>query len=177
MASAPASTLEQLDRAHLIHPITEFRVHEEKGPRVIVGGKGIRLETADGKTVIDGFSGLFNINVGHGRTEIADAVAEQMRRMPYYPSFWDFSNEPAIRLGERLAGLFPADRELDHFLFTTGGSDANETNFRTARLYHAVRGDHERKGTQADCQQRHGRATRDPRDRGGHRVEAGISSV
>ena len=68
-----------------------------------------------------------------------------MRRMAYYPSFWDFSNEPAIRLGERLAELFPADRELDHFLFTTGGSDANETNFRIARLYHAVRGDHERK--------------------------------
>ena len=145
MATASVSKLEQLDRAHLIHPITELRVHEVKGPRVIVGGKGIRLETADGGTVIDGFSGLFNINVGHGRTEIADAVAEQMRRMPYYPSFWDFSNEPAILLGERLAGLFPADRELDHFLFTTGGSDANETNFRIARLYHAVRGDHERK--------------------------------
>jgi len=145
MATAPVSRLEQLDRDHLIHPITELRIHEVKGPRVIVGGKGIRLETADGRSIIDGFSGLFNINVGHGRTEIADAVAEQMRKMPYYPSFWDFSNEPAIRLGERLAGLFPADRELDHFLFTTGGSDANETNFRTARLYHAVRGDHERK--------------------------------
>jgi adenosylmethionine-8-amino-7-oxononanoate aminotransferase len=145
MATAPASRLEQLDRDHLIHPITELRIHEVKGPRVIVGGKGIRLETADGSTVIDGFSGLFNINVGHGRTEIAEAVAEQMRRMAYYPSFWDFSNEPAILLGERLAGLFPADRELDHFLFTTGGSDANETNFRTARLYHSVRGDHERK--------------------------------
>jgi adenosylmethionine-8-amino-7-oxononanoate aminotransferase len=137
--------LEQLDRAHLIHPITELRVHEAKGPRVIVGGKGIRLDTADGSSVIDGFSGLFNINVGHGRTEIADAVASQMRKMPYYPSFWNFSNEPAIRLGERLAALFPADRELDHFLFTTGGSDANETNFRIARLYHAVRGDHQRK--------------------------------
>jgi adenosylmethionine-8-amino-7-oxononanoate aminotransferase len=94
--------------------------------------------------VIDGFSGLFNINVGHGRTEIADAVADQMRRMPYYPSFWDFSNVPAIRLAERLAGLFPADRELDHFLFTTGGSDANETNFWIARQYQAVRGQPER---------------------------------
>ena len=75
MATASVSKLEQLDRAHLIHPITELRVHEVKGPRVIVGGKGIRLDTADGGTVIDGFSGLFNINVGHGRTEIAEAVA------------------------------------------------------------------------------------------------------
>ena len=86
MATVPQPTLEQLDRAHLIHPITEFRVHEMKGPRVIVGGKGIRLETARWSArVIDGFSGLFNINVGHGRTEIADAVAEQMRRLRLLP--------------------------------------------------------------------------------------------
>ena len=144
MSTSSQTTLEDLDRAHLIHPITEFRVHEAKGPQVVVGGKGIRLDLADGRTVIDGFSGLFNINVGHGRTEIGEAVAEQMRRMAYYPSFWDFSNEPAIRLAERLANLFPDDRGLDHFLFTSGGSDANETNFRLARLYQAVNGQKER---------------------------------
>ena len=98
-----ASTLSDLDRAHLIHPITEFRVHEVKGPRIVRGGQGIRLELEDGGSVIDGFSGLFNINVGHGRREIAEAVAEQMRKTAYYPSFWDFSTEPAIRLAERLA--------------------------------------------------------------------------
>ena len=106
-----------LDKAHLIHPISEFRKHEKQGPRIVTGGKGIRLELADGRSVIDGFSGLFNINVGHGRSEIADAVHEQMRRMPYYPSFWDFSSEPAIRLAERLAGLFPQDRALNHMVF------------------------------------------------------------
>jgi adenosylmethionine-8-amino-7-oxononanoate aminotransferase len=132
--------LEALDRAHVIHPITEFRTHERKGPRLVCGGKGIRVETADGRSAIDGLSGLFNINVGHGRTEIADAVAEQMRRVAYYPAFWDYSTEPPIRLAERLTRLFPADREIDHFLFTSGGSDANETNFRLARLYHAVKG-------------------------------------
>jgi adenosylmethionine-8-amino-7-oxononanoate aminotransferase len=137
-------SLAELDRAHLIHPITNFAAQEAKGPRIVEGGEGIRLRTRDGKQVIDGFSGLFNINVGHGRREIAEAVAVQMRRMPYYPSFWDFSNEPAIRLAERLVELLPADRLLDHFLFTTGGSDANETNFRIARLYHAVRGEPQR---------------------------------
>jgi adenosylmethionine-8-amino-7-oxononanoate aminotransferase len=140
MSTAGRPTLEELDRTYLMHPITEFRVHEKKGPRVVTGGKGVRLEFADGRTLLDGFSGLFNINVGHGRTEIADAVATQMRQMAYYPSFWDFSNEPAIQLGERLSRLFPADRQLDRFLFTSGGSDANETNFRLARLYHAVKG-------------------------------------
>jgi putrescine aminotransferase len=132
--------LADLDRAHLLHPVTEFRKHEVKGPRIVRGGKGIHLELADGRTVIDGLSGLWNINVGHGRTEIGEAVAEQMRRVPYYPAFWDFSTEPAIRLAERMVALLPADRELDHFIFTSGGSEANETAFRLARLYHSVRG-------------------------------------
>ncbi len=144
MSQSEHSLLEDLDRRHVIHPITEFRVHEKKGPRLILGGKGVRLETTGGKSVIDGFSGLYNINVGHGRKEIADAVHAQMQRMAYYPAFWDFSTEPAIRLAERLAGLFPADRNISHFLFTTGGSDANETNFRLARFYHASNGQTER---------------------------------
>ena len=138
--TSPIPDLEDLDRAHLLHPITEFRTHEKKGPRVLVGGQGIRLRTRDGRSVIDGFSGLFNINVGHGRTEIADAVAKQMHELAYYPSFWDFSTKPAIELAERVAALFPPDCELRHLLFTTGGSDANETSFRFARLYQAVMG-------------------------------------
>jgi len=136
--------LRELDRRHLIHPITEFRKQERTGSRIIAGGKGIRLETADGRSVIDGFSGLFNINVGHGRTEIGDAVHQQMQRLAYYPSFYDVSNEPAIRLAERLARLFPADRGLDRFLFTSGGSDANETSFRLARMYHCSNGEEAR---------------------------------
>jgi len=133
----------RLDRAHVLHPISEFRRHEQQGPRIVTDGRGIRIQI-DGRWVIDGLSGLFNINVGHGRHEIADAVAEQMRRHAYYPSFWDFSNEPAIRLAERLVRLFPADRGLRHMLFTTGGSDANEANFKITRFYHAVRGEQSR---------------------------------
>ncbi|MCP5056908.1 MAG: aspartate aminotransferase family protein [bacterium] len=133
--------LEDLDRAHLIHPITELRSHEEKGPKIVVGGKGIRIRLADGRSLIDGLSGLWNMNVGHGRTEIGDAVAKQMHEVAYYPGFWDYATEPAIRLAERLTKRMPAGSELDHFLFTSGGSDANETNFRIARLFHAVRGE------------------------------------
>jgi len=88
----------RLDRAHVIHPITEFRKHERAGAQIFVGGRGVELELADGRRLIDGFSGLFNINVGHGRTEIADAVAAQMRRLACYRGFWDFGNEPAARL-------------------------------------------------------------------------------
>jgi adenosylmethionine-8-amino-7-oxononanoate aminotransferase len=144
MSRSEHALLEDLDRKHVIHPITEFRSHEKKGPRLILGGKGVRLETTGGKSVIDGCSGLSNINVGHGRTEIADAVHEQMQRLAYYPAFWDFSTEPAIRLAERLTRLFPADRNFNHFIFATGGSDSNETNFRLARFYHASNGQPER---------------------------------
>ncbi len=133
--------LEDLDRAHLIHPITEFRTHEKKGPSVVTGGEGIRIQIADGQKLIDGCSGLWNVNVGHGRTEIGDAVAEQMREVAYYPGFWEYSTEPAIRLAERLSKRMPAGSELERFVFTTGGSDANETAFRLARTFHAVRGE------------------------------------
>ncbi len=130
----------RLDRAHVIHPITEFRKQEQTGSKIFVGGRGVELTLGDGRTVIDGFSGLFNINVGHGRAEIADAVTAQMRKLAYYPSFWDFGNEPATRLAQRIIGLLPADRRLRHVLFHSGGSEANEANFKFARLYHAVRG-------------------------------------
>ena len=93
MSEIDVESLANLDRAHLIHPITEFRKHEVKGPRIVTGGEGIWIELADGRRVIDGFSGLFNINVGHGRSEIADAVANQMKEVAYYPAFWDFSTE------------------------------------------------------------------------------------
>lgn len=139
----PIANLEQiqaLDRAHVIHPINEFRKHEARGPTIISGGRGVELYLGDGRTLLDGFSGLFNINVGHGRTEIAEAVATQMRELAYYPSFWNFGNEPAARLAARIAALLPADRGLGHFLFHNSGSEANEANFRIARLYHAVRG-------------------------------------
>jgi len=132
----------RLDRAHVIHPITEFRKQEQHGSKIFVGGRGVELTLGDGRTVLDGFSGLFNINVGHGRTEIADAVAAQMRKLAYYPSFWDFGNEPATRLAEKIVGLLPADRHLNHVLFHSGGSEANEANFKFARLYHAVRGNY-----------------------------------
>jgi adenosylmethionine-8-amino-7-oxononanoate aminotransferase len=139
------ANLEELDRAHLIHPITELRKHEKVGPSIVTGGEGIRIHTADGRTLIDGCSGLWNVNVGHGRTEIGDAVAKQMRDVPYYPGFWEYSTEPAIRLAERMAKLMPPGAEIDRFLFTSGGSDANETNFRIARTYHAARGEPNRR--------------------------------
>jgi adenosylmethionine-8-amino-7-oxononanoate aminotransferase len=129
-----------LDRDHLIHPISELRKDQTRNTKIFTGGRGVELTLADGRSVIDGFSGLFNINVGHGRTEIADAVASQMRELAYYPSFWDFGNEPAARLAERVVKLLPSDRGLRHVLFHNSGSEANEANFKIAKLFHAAQG-------------------------------------
>ena len=144
MPQSEIDRLTEAGRAHLLHPLVEFKKYEQQGPRIVRGGSGMRIELADGTQMIDGLSGLWNINVGHGRSEIVDAVADQMRKMPYYPSFWGFATEPAIRLAERIVELLPQERELRHVLFTSGGSDANEMNFRLARLYHAVKGHPER---------------------------------
>jgi adenosylmethionine-8-amino-7-oxononanoate aminotransferase len=149
-------TLIALDKAHVIHPISDFAKHEQRGAKIVTGGKGIRIETGDGRQLIDGLSGLFNINVGHGRTEIGEAVAAQMSKTAYYPAFWDYSTEPAIRLAKRLVDLLPADRKLRHVLFTSGGSDANETNFRIARLYHALRGNTQKQKILSRRQAYHG---------------------
>ena len=134
-------SLDDLDRAHLIHPLTEFRAHEAQGATVVTGGEGIRIRTADGRELIDGLSGLWNIVVGHSRREIGDAVQKQMSELAYYPGVWEFASEPVIRLAERLSHRLPSDRQLQHFLFTTGGSEAIELALRFAYHYHALRGE------------------------------------
>jgi adenosylmethionine-8-amino-7-oxononanoate aminotransferase len=129
-----------LDRAHVVHPISDLRRRDARGIEFFVRGRGLEIELADGRRLIDGFSGLLNVNVGHGRAEIVDAVGEQMRALAYYPSFWNFGSEAAARLAGKIAEHLPSDRELHHFMFHTSGSEANEANFKIARLYHALRG-------------------------------------
>ena len=104
--ASDAATLSRLDRDHLIHPITEFRVHEKEGPPpIFTRGRGATLETADGRTILDAMSALANVNVGWGRTEIADAAAAQMREMSAYHSFYGFSAEPpSSRFSPRRVG-------------------------------------------------------------------------
>jgi putrescine aminotransferase len=129
---APMTTqeLQQLDIAHLVHP------HQALGqplpPIVFVRGEGARLWDSDGTEYLDGTCGLWQCAVGHGRRELARAAAEQMERLEFYASFWDYSNEPAIRLGARLAEL--AGGGLDHVHFTSGGSEGNAFAVKLARL-------------------------------------------
>jgi adenosylmethionine-8-amino-7-oxononanoate aminotransferase len=121
-------TLLEMDRDHLIHPVTSFRAHEARGATILQSGKGMWLNDIDGNQVLDAFAGLWCVNVGYGQESIVEVAAEQMRRLPYATGYFHFGSEPAIRLAERLVALSPEG--LDHVFFTLGGSDAVDSAIR-----------------------------------------------
>jgi len=119
------------DQLHLIHPLHSGPDHA--APLVLTEGRGAILRDAEGREYIDGLASLWNVNAGHGRTELAEAAAAQMRRLAYTSAYVGFSNEPAVRLAERLLAL--AYPNLSGVYFTTGGAESNETAFKVARYY------------------------------------------
>jgi len=105
---------------------------------VIDRGEGVWVWTQKGKKLLDGFAGLAVVNVGHGRREIAEAIAEQTVRLAYYPTTRQFSNPPAAELAAKLATLAPGD--LTYSMFAVSGSEANERSMQIARHYWLAKG-------------------------------------
>jgi putrescine aminotransferase len=138
MTQTIPETLAERDIAHLIHPLTRHRQLEELGPVIVTEGHGATVTLDDGRILVDGSAGLWNVNVGHGRSELAEAARAQMERLAFSPTFGGFSHEPAIALSERLAQLAPGD--LSAAMFTSGGSEANESAFKLARYYWRLNG-------------------------------------
>jgi putrescine---pyruvate transaminase len=136
--------LAKRDAAHLIHPLTEPREMTEQGARVVVAGDGVWITDDRGRRLIDGFAGLWCVAVGHGRSEIIDAVREQMETLEYFTTFHGNSHPKAIELAEKLASMFPPKYGLNHVMFSSGGSEANETNIKLVRLYWALQGQERR---------------------------------
>ena len=130
------------DLAHLIHPLTDHSQLAEAGPLVIARGEGCELITDDGRRLIDGFAGLWTVNLGHGRQDLIDAAVAQMQTLPYAATFGGVSSPPAIELAERIADLAPPG--LSGVFFASGGSEANETAIKLARR-HWVRRDQPQK--------------------------------
>ena len=138
---AARADMDQLKRSavdHLwMHNRDWAQLAEEGGLRVIVEGDGIRVTDSDGRQWIDVQGGYAPVNVGYGRTEIADAMRYQMERLAYFPQ--GSATEPLVRLVEKLAELTPGD--LERSWPVTGGSEANETALKIARAYHKRRGE------------------------------------
>jgi putrescine aminotransferase len=126
-----SDALLESDKRHLIHPLHHPK--ETANARIIVRGEGAMLYTSDGGEYIDGLSCLWNVNIGHGRKELADAASAQMQKLAYASAYAGYSNEPAIRLAERIIGL--AYSNMAAAYFTTGGAESNESAFKFARYY------------------------------------------
>ena len=139
------SELGRRDAAHLIHPVTSPREMTTVGPRVVVEADGWWLTDDRGRRIIDGFAGLWCVAVGHGRRRIIDAVSEQLGTLDYFTTFHGQSHPKAIELAERIASQFAPGLGLEHVMFASGGSEANESNFKLVRMYWALRGEERRK--------------------------------
>lgn len=131
-----------LDSAHYIHPFTDHAVLGKKGTRVITRAEGVYLYESDGRRILDGMSGLWCVNLGYGRRELADAAYKQLLELPYYNSFFQVAHPPAIELARLLAEVTPP--QFKHVFFTGSGSEANDTVVRTVRRYWDVLGQPER---------------------------------
>jgi putrescine---pyruvate transaminase len=126
----------QADLEHLLHPLNHPSAHQQA--KIWVEGRGATITDTDGGTYIDGLSGLWCVNVGHGRDELARAAQQQMSTLAYCSSYAGSSNLPAITLAERLSDLvYPS---INTFFFTSGGAEASESSFKTARFFWKAQG-------------------------------------
>jgi putrescine aminotransferase len=132
------NSLVELDRQHLVHPVSSFRGHEERGVRVLRSAKGATVTDAEGRELIDGFAGLWCVNAGYGHESVVEAAAQQMRELPYATGYFDLGAEAPIRLAAELAERSPGD--LNHIYFSLGGSDAVDSTIRFIRYYWHAKG-------------------------------------
>ncbi len=137
--------LENWDRENFFHPSTHLAQHArgESPQRVIAGGEGVYITDTEGKTSLDGFAGLYCVNVGYGRTKIADAISEQAHKLSYYHAYAGHASEPAIRLAKMIIDRAPP--HMSKVYFGLSGSDANETNIKLVWYANNVLGRPEKK--------------------------------
>lgn len=121
------------DRDHNIHPWTNFATFKEEGSMVMAESEGVYVYDSDGNRYIDGIGGLWCVNIGYGNEEMAQAIADQARRIPYYSTFTHLTTPPAAELAAKLAELAPAS--LSHVFYGTGGSMSNDTAVRIIHFY------------------------------------------
>ncbi|MCO4316630.1 aspartate aminotransferase family protein [Phyllobacterium sp. 21LDTY02-6] len=140
-----SNELNAWDRDHFFHPSTHMGAHArgETPTRVISGGEGVRITDSTGKTSIDAFAGLYCVNVGYGRQEIAEAIAEQAKQLAYYHAYVGHGTEASITLSKMIIDRAPEG--MSRVYFGLSGSDANETNIKLIWYYNNVLGRPEKK--------------------------------
>ncbi|MBO6895929.1 MAG: aspartate aminotransferase family protein [Shimia sp.] len=134
----PTAELQALDVAHHMHPFSTQNDFNETGARVITQAKGVTLTDSEGEQILDAMAGLWCVNIGYGREELAEVAARQMKELPYYNTFFKTTHVPVIALSAKLAELAPGD--LNHVFYAGSGSEANDTNLRLVRHYWSAKG-------------------------------------
>jgi putrescine---pyruvate transaminase len=131
------------DTRHYLHPFTDFKQLAAHGARIITRAAGVYLHDSEGQRILDGMAGLWCVNVGYGRRELAEAAYAQMLELPYYNSFFKSAHPPAIELATLLARITPP--QFSRVFFAGSGSEANDTVVRMVRRYWDVLGEPDRK--------------------------------
>jgi putrescine aminotransferase len=136
--------LRRLDVAHHLPGQASYKlIRDMGGSRIITRAEGSTIWDGDGNAILDGMAGLWCVDIGYGRAELAEVAREQMLELPYYNSFFRTATPPAIELAAKLAGLLGGD--LQHIFFNNSGSESNDTVLRLVRYYWRLKGEPERK--------------------------------
>ncbi len=142
MRTYDTTKLRHLDAKHHIHPFTDHKEMHNKGARIITRAENIYIYDSDGNQYLDAMSGLWCVNIGYGRAELAEVAKLQMEQLPYYNSFFQCAQLPAVELAEALAEVTPA--QMNRVFFGCSGSDGNDTVLRLVRYFWEIQGYAER---------------------------------
>ena len=130
--------LQQIDAAHHLHPFTDHKELREAGSRIITHANGPFIYDSEGAEILDGMAGLWCVNIGYGRDELAEAAYAQMKELPYYNSFFKCSTPTPVLLSKKLAEIAP--KHVNQVFYGSSGSEANDTALRLVRHYWVLEG-------------------------------------
>lgn len=142
MRTYNTAQLQALDAKHYMHPFTNHKDMRESGALIITGAENIYIYDSDGNKYLDAMSGLWCVNIGYGRTELAEVAKLQMEQLPYYNSFFQSAQLPAVELAEILAEVTPP--QMKRTFFGCSGSDGNDTVVRLVRYFWEIQGQENR---------------------------------
>ena len=137
MSKVLNEALQASDKAHFLHPFSDFKEMSQNGTRLVSQAEDVYIYSSEGK-LLDGMSGLWCCNLGYSQQSIVDAVAKQLQELPYYNSFFQCSHPPAIQLAEELAKIAPD--HINNVFYTNSGSEGNDTVIRLVRRYWDLKG-------------------------------------
>ena len=138
MTIRSTTQLQQLDAEHYLHPFSNYQEMKRRGSLIIQKADGVWLWDTDGRQILDAMAGLWCVNIGYGRKELAEVAYRQMLELPYYNSFFKTSHPSAIELSTVLSEVAPP--QLNHVFFTGSGSESNDTIVRMVRHFWALQG-------------------------------------